>query len=42
MKKFILLLVCFISIPLMAQDDAMKAWMAYMTPGEMHTWLAQK
>ncbi len=41
MKKFILLLVCFISIPLMAQDDAMKAWMAYMTPGEMHTWLAK-
>jgi hypothetical protein len=41
MKKFILLFVCSISIPLLAQDESMKAWMEYMTPGEMHQWLAK-
>ncbi|MBK7865972.1 MAG: DUF1579 domain-containing protein [Ignavibacteriales bacterium] len=41
MKKFILLLICFISIPLMAQDESSKTSTAYMNPGEMHQWLAK-
>lgn len=26
---------------MMAQDESMKAWTAYMTPGEMHQWLSK-
>ncbi len=44
-KFFLLLITCF-SFNLLhthAQDDAamMKAWMDFMTPGEMHNWMAQ-
>jgi hypothetical protein len=41
MKKCFLILVCFFSSTLMAQNEAeMKAWNDYMTPGEMHQWFA--
>ncbi len=41
MKKITLLLFCSLSFTLFSQDDPMKAWTDYMTPGEMHQWLAK-
>jgi hypothetical protein len=46
MKKYILFLIAvfaissFTSASLYSQDDNMKKWMDYMTPGEMHKMLA--
>lgn len=41
MKKAFFVFIFILSATLFAQDDPMKAWTEYMTPGEMHQWLAQ-
>ena len=44
MKKIIAAAACLLltslTLTVSAQEDPMKAWQDYMTPGAMHKWLA--